>query len=56
MRCLQSVKLSKWLGQIRLAPDRLYYSDSRINVLPLEHFAPPLPERPPPLAHFYDPR
>lgn len=38
MRCVQSIKLSKWLGGIRLMGDRLYYSDSRINVMQLDHF------------------
>lgn len=38
MRCVQSIKLSKWLGGIRLVGDKLYYSDSRINLMQLDHF------------------
>lgn len=35
MRCLQSLKLTRWLGGIKLIDSHLLYSDSRINLLPL---------------------
>lgn len=45
MRCLQSVKLTRWLGGIKLIKDHLLYSDSRINLLPLEQLVPTKPEK-----------
>ena len=38
MRCIQSIKLTKWLGGIKFIGNHLLYSDSRINLLKLEHF------------------
>ena len=38
MRCVQSLKLCKWLGGIKFIGNKLLYSDSRINLLKLEHF------------------
>lgn len=56
MRCLQSVKLTRWLGGIKLIKDHLLYSDSRINLLPLEQLVPPRPEKEIPLQLSYQPQ
>ena len=45
MRCVQSVKINKWLGGIKFIGDQLLYSDSRINLLKVEHFMPSPPEK-----------
>jgi WD40 repeat protein len=56
MRCVQSIKLAKWLGGIRFVGEQLLYTDSRVNLLQLEHFLPPPPERETALQQHYDPR
>jgi hypothetical protein len=54
MRCIQSVKISKWLNNIKLVGNKLYYSDNRINFMQLEHFEIPQIEKPTILYEFYD--
>jgi WD40 repeat protein len=56
MRCLQSVKLARWLGGIKLIGEHLLYSDSRINLLPLERLVPPRPEKETPLYLAHQPQ
>lgn len=55
MRCLQALKLTRWLGGIRFIADHLLYSDSRINLLKLEHFGPPAIESDTPIHQTYHP-
>jgi hypothetical protein len=54
MRCIQSIKLTKWLGQLRLAGQKLFYSDSRINALQIDHFQVAEAENFSSLYQFYD--
>ena len=56
MRCIQSLKLSKWLCGIKFMGNELLYSDSRINMLKLEHFAPKVREKEVTLFQYYDKR
>lgn len=54
MRCVQSVKITKWLCGIKLIGNKLFYSDSRINVMELDHFEVPKMEKLVALYQFYD--
>jgi len=54
MRCVQSVKITKWLGNIRLVGNNLFYSDSRINVMKLDRFEIPEAEKLYAIQQFYD--
>ena len=56
MRCIQSLKLTKWLGGIRFIGNQLLYSDSRINILKLEHFDKKIVEKDNALFQYYDQR
>ena len=56
MRCVQSVKISKWLCGIKLIGNKLFYSDSRINVMELDHFEVPKNEKIIAIHQFYDER
>ena len=56
MRCVQSVKISKWLCGIKLIGNKLFYSDSRINVMELDHFEVPKNEKIMAIYQFYDER
>ena len=56
MRCVRSVKISKWLCGIKLIGNKLFYSDSRINVMELDHFEVTKNEKIMAIYQFYDER
>lgn len=38
MRCLQVIRVSKWLGNLQCIGNYLIYSDSRLNIIPVDEF------------------
>jgi hypothetical protein len=38
MRCIQGVKIAKWLSGVRWIGNRILFADSRLNILNLKKF------------------